>query len=517
MKTLVNHVEFPFARSLISCEVPVDASEFSGSMWCGDRLKVIGDGYGITQYGQALENGAMLLSLTLVALISNVFGRKVALLIGLAGTTLSVALFVVASASPTYSRYLYAAGQGLQGLLPLDYLSGMIVYDVSVQSGADGPAAYQLAQYSGILTQTVFAMLLGNSVVLLELSDYQWIWLLILACNVAVLLVTLLGFQETLQQPHGEEPKAAGPVRRLLNEVLSYRGVFGDWRARRYLTMVLLSDFWKPILGLVPVQLMAYHKWSQMHLTVFFFVIQPFGLLCLPLMQKVIDRFGNRRAWKYAMCYIWSVMPVLMLSIPVCEYVPLMCFATLCTAAGFHPFKNYMDSRFCEPDQIGRFQSVQWLIGYFLAMWLNPMYGMAFDAAAASYAERALPNFIALFWMAAQVLLIVFGMYVIDGGRDGFRVLLSLLDSAAAKSTEAWLLLPKDENGHLAREQWECVGISEALGKTFEEVGGPVKTAEQWKGVTTALATSLKAIRHLDGSLEQILSKARELRAKKED
>lgn len=249
-----------------------------------------------------------------------------------------------------------------------------------------------------------------------------------------------------------------------------------------------------------------------MQLTSFFFLLQPYSLVCMPLMQKAIDRFGFHSAWLYALYVIWTFLPLMMLSTACFAYVPFFCFLVLGATAGFNPFKGFVDSRFCEPEQIGRFQSVQWLMGYFLAIFVNPLYGMLFNAESTSYVERALPNLMAMFWMAAQVSVIIFGMYVIDGGRDGFRILLSMMDSATRKSKRVWEAVPKDEHGHLTERQWDEVGMGKSLGKTFEEIGGTVYSAEHWGGVCANLAPSMKAIKKMESGLDEILESVRRLK-----
>merc|ERR1712062_561903 len=100
-----------------------------------------------------------------------------------------------------------------------------------------------------------------------------------------------------------------------------------------------MGDFWKPTLGLIPVQLMAFHGWSQVSTTSCMLFLQPFGLMCMPLMQKLIDNVGYHKAWKYTLYYIWALLPAIMLTIPWNGYVAYALFALLTMASGFNPFK----------------------------------------------------------------------------------------------------------------------------------------------------------------------------------
>lgn len=46
-----------------------------------------------------------------------------------------------------------------------------------------------------------------------------------------------------------------------------------------------------------------------------------------------------------------------------------MCFfSDVLQCRGFMPLKEYVDSRFSTPDEMSRFKSVQWIIGYVLGM-----------------------------------------------------------------------------------------------------------------------------------------------------
>ena len=56
------------------------------------------------------------------------------------------------------------------------------------------------------------------------------------------------------------------------------------------------------------------------------------------------------------------------LSIAVSATLPLMMLVAFTLIGGFMPLKEYVDSRFSTPDEIARFKSVQWIIGYVLGI-----------------------------------------------------------------------------------------------------------------------------------------------------
>ena len=66
---------------------------------------------------------------------------------------------------------------------------------------------------------------------------------------------------------------------------------------------------------------------------------------------------------------------------------------------------------FSTPDEIARFKSVQWIIGYVLGMGIGPVYAALFDASATTYLSRTAPNFLACTCMIIQCLHVRFIMY----------------------------------------------------------------------------------------------------------
>lgn len=488
MKTLVNQVEQPFARSLVVCDTPIEAnSSFTGSAYCGDRLKVIGEGFSISSVGQAQENFAMLCSLTLVAIIAGALGRKVAVLIGLFGTTLSVTLFTIASTSPEMGLYLFAMGQGLQGLFPIDYIVGLILLDISSQPGADGVATFQLSAYSGTIGALLWGVGFGNVVQLLELSDYRMVWTVILVINVVVLLLAICVMPETKRQVEKNGDSAAS---KLMQEVLSYRQTIGDWKARRFLLMVFCESCWKHCpFGVVPIQLMAFHGWTQTQVVAMLFFMQPFGLVCMPIVGSCCKKYGYRRTWLVSLFLVYASLYLNVFTIGVSGLWPAFSMYFLAALSGFMPLKGYVDSKFSTPEQMTRFTSVQWIMGYFLGMGVGPFYASVFNAKAEGYFARSLPNLLSIVPMAIQTIVIAVGMYEIDNGRDGFKVTLNLMDEAAVLLPEIFRLASK-EQGPLAEEGWKGAGLEDAFGKSLAEAGGPFADFDAFNTFFSGLATS---------------------------
>ncbi|CAE8619803.1 unnamed protein product, partial [Polarella glacialis] len=176
-------------------------------------------GYSISQQGQAQESGAMLCSIVLVAILGSVYGRKLVLMIGLAGTTSSVALFVLAGSFPEWARFLFVLGQGLQGLLPIDHIAGLIIFDLSTRHGGDGFSTYQVAGMLAPIGALLWGPVLGNFVQYLELVDYNGVWQVIFIVNAAVLILAAMMMPESAprkKEKDDQDEKWQGPVAKVV-------------------------------------------------------------------------------------------------------------------------------------------------------------------------------------------------------------------------------------------------------------------------------------------------------------
>lgn len=575
MKALVNQVEGPFARSLIACDEPVLPGTFSGSQWCGDRLKVLQEGFFLSQHGQAQESFAMLCSLSFMAIIAGAFGRKVVVLIGLIGTMVSVVLFVFASSSPSLGRSLFAYGQGLQGLYPLDYIQGMIVLDMSMQLGGDAQSTFELAGYKETASNLLWSIGLGNVVQLVELTRYAPVWLSILMLNGLVFLLALLMFPETLVRPKKavapvdeqkvaakqdllQEGQPAKPVetnrdthkednaqpehktllaeepereesafRKVVTEVVSYGGLARDFRARRYLvTKFLEGSFSNPfIFGIMPVQLMAYHGWSQSMVTILLVTCQPLNLLCMPLYTKIQDRLGMHTTYLLAIGALTVGFWTMCLGACVPYHGDKLVVLGLLNAAfwsGFNAMRGYVDSRFCEQEQVSRFINVQWIMGYFQGMFLGPMYATLFNPWAQTYLEKARPNIVMSLICLFNIVLVFNLIYYMADRTEGFGVTLDNMDRGWAAINRIFALLRQKRpllgkvtpDGpqvyhELDEALWHELGFREAFwGLSAVECGGPFWNKDHMGMVVSQKNTGPKAFAEVLEKLELAVEKA---------
>jgi len=515
IKALVNQVEQPFARSLIACSTPVDPDVYTGSRWCGDRLEVIQSGMYLSAVGQGQENMAMLCSLTFVIILTGVSGPRVSLLLGLCGVTISVLLFVVASSSHDLGRGLFALGQGLQGLYPVDYLIGILMLHMGMLPESDGEANYQIMTYMFIFSNIFWNMVLGNGVAMLELTDYRGVWMTILATSVSVLLLAIFGFPE--MKPLGSEQfQGKSPFRKVVQELLSYKDLAYDWRARRFLVKMFFENMTVTFhyVATAP-SLMAYHGWTQPQLTVLMLLPQIIELVMIPYYKSVLIRRVG-----FFQTYVWSVRFVLLGSCWALTalvwtdkwFLVWMVMKTL--LAGFNPLKGFVDSRFSEPEQMQRFQSVQWVMGYFLGMWSGPMYAARFNAAGQTAWERSTPFLIFLVWVSFQWWSVFCLIYDMDGVH-GFAVTVRVLDDLEKKGKELWHLVGADsgtaEFACITEEKWNAYGLEPFLGKSAHELGMPIYSFSHWEMVIGMMNSTPSQGHILVSRLEAAITHAKQV------
>lgn len=453
-------------------------------------------------------------------------------LLGLFGTLISVVLFVVASQSPGWGRALFATGQGLQGFYPLDYIQGMIVMDMSMQHGGDGQSTFELAQYMGTVSNFVWMMCLGNAVQLLQLTRYGTVWTIILGLNTLVLLMAVCKFPETLlhltplvlreaddQQisnraekaddsseptivspnlsdskeaaPEPAKEKKEGAIARVWHEVSSYASLISDYRARRY----LVCKFWEGSYvnswnALVPVQLMAWHGWSQQKVVIVFFLVQPLYVLCMPLYGKFQDRVGIKNAYLAGIAItsggFCTCCGGMLLPSGIGDKVLLVGLVIHILSSGWHAMRGFIDSRFCDKEHVSRFINAQWILGYLQAMFLGPMYASIFNASGETILDKGRANLVMLCCVVINLSTVFcliwympcgegFGV-TLDQLRDGSRCIDRIFDLLEMKIPNLGKSDPNGPQDHwmLGKELWEQMGYREIFwGLPIEGLGGP--------------------------------------------
>lgn len=533
MKTLVNQVEQPFARSLVVCDTPLVPGNYTGSKYCGDRLQVLEEGFRISAQGQGKESLAMLCSMGFVVVAIGAFGRKFTVLLGLAGTLLSVLLFVIASTSPEMGKMLFSVGQGLQGLYPVEYIFGIVVLDISTQAGADGEATHQVKFVESIVGVFIWFSM-GFAAQLAELTDYQNLWIAILALNSGMLALAIANYPET--RPTAIAPQDdVGPIGKMILELKGFRGVFEDFRARRYLFKMALQNI-ALLFGssMIPVQLMAYHGWTQ-PFTVTFMILQVgLGILCIPLYDRLIRRFGYHNTYCATIIFLIFIHDIpRALVAPFSGKIAGFISYMIIPVFGFFPLREFVDSRFCEPEQFARFKTLQMIIGYVQGVFILPVYSWLFRAEATTYVGRSMPNFLAVAVTLVHAANVFFGIYSMKGeeGPEGFGITVQQLDEIRAKGAQTFALLgegwkkmeaadskaeesqteeqKKEALVATASKAWEDSGMRDIFGgKTLQELGGPFADENHFDGFLRGFNTSPKAARALILQLDKAIASA---------
>lgn len=486
IKALVNQVEGPFARSLVICDEPAQLDVYTGSRWCGSRLTVIQEGVEIQSKGQSQENLAMFMSLTFVIVLAGVWGAKAALVLGLLAVTTSVLLFVFACSSPKLGRSLYAVAQGLQGMYPIEYLSGVIMFHLSWQPGMDPHACFELGSYMGIVSNLVWNVGLGNLISVLELSDYTAVWDAILALNLVILAIAAFRFPAMLP-PDADKAADLGPYDRLLRELSSYKALAMDWRARRMTFKLFFENLQYPYFGVAaPAQLMAYHSWSQSHLVWFDCIKSLASMPCIPIYQKLLLRYGHHRVYVWSCRWFEFAVLARAMSLPWTSSVFIVAEAVGVLLRGFEPFRGFVDSRFHEPEQMQRFQSCQWVMGYLQGIWVAPAYSYLFDAYAGTYLGRCWPGLACSVALVIHYFLVFHTIYDMDGVH-GFGVTLRVLEQGGDKAVRLFQMIAR-EQGSIDKGRWELYSLETILGLPWE-VTGHVESVnlDHWLGLISHL------------------------------
>eukprot|EP00933_Yihiella_yeosuensis_P036088 TRINITY_DN2978_c0_g3_i1.p1 TRINITY_DN2978_c0_g3~~TRINITY_DN2978_c0_g3_i1.p1 ORF type:complete len:604 (-),score=89.90 TRINITY_DN2978_c0_g3_i1:70-1881(-) len=552
MKTLVNQSEQPFARSLVSCDVPVAAGNYTGSRLCGDRLKVIEEGFHISAKGQAQENFAMLCSLSFVGICIGAFGRRFTVLVGLGGTLLSVFLFVIASSSVEMGRLLFSLGQGLQGLYPVEYIFGIVIYDLTTQLGADAEAAWTVKFYEAVIGCIIWFGL-GYCVQFAQLTEYGALWSAILALNIGMFALAFVAYPETKPasaEDAEKDGKEENAVAKLYKEVSSYGNLVFDYRCRMFLSKNFCQNIATGFQSvLMPLMLMAYHGWSQPACVTLGLGSLALGVLLSGVIEGLVTKYGYHDT--YIFCIVYFTL-ALNLGTAICLPLPegigdkltVLLILSALPLSGFFPMAEFVDSRFCDPDQMPRFKSAQWVLGYFQGIFILPLYAWFFNAEGKTYSERCIPSLIGVVFSIINVLVVFYGIYDLNG-EEGFKFTLRQMDTLKGQTKRLFGILSRaaekqaekrksedeksadkkddDESDEakaskekpadapipvLNEEIWTEMKLKEITGKGFVESTGPaegISSFEALSGWTRGLNTDCKAANKLIETLEKII------------
>ncbi|CAK9081316.1 Uncharacterized protein SCF082_LOCUS38717 [Durusdinium trenchii] len=408
---VVNLLEQPYARSLIHCDVPVnttEGAEFSGSMYCGNRLHVINVGAHVSGKGQSLENVGRILITLFVSGFAD-YGRKRAALLGQFLITLSTALFAIAMFLPSgLAIPTYIVAQGLQGMSGIGILDQIVTGDVALILN-DSVAVYSR---KGIVSAMIMALLIPIIVYVqyAEITDFTWVWSGIVGLNSVAMALIYLFFPETLNKKQNDDKKE--------KENLSIIGVAKD-EVKTFKKIITTHPYVGYRLGeefLVKMAdasaigmpfLMAQFHFSQFDALVYNFVPGLVGGVLLGgLVAKWCGQYGTRRVWRNSFFYHRStsianafLMPVAIFGIPY----PLVAGLVHLPLAGFPALIQAVEIRLVGQETNAKFQAMSQLMSFFSGAITSWLYSQIFYGEARSYFRVVAPYALSAFFMLLNI------------------------------------------------------------------------------------------------------------------
>lgn len=224
--TLVNQLENPFARTLISCDVPlggaVNNTEAPLSTKCSDRLLVTGAGARLSARAQSLEHFCKIFMALLTANIANIFGRRPLVLVAIGSVWISVFLFFLAGFFEGWAPHLFIIAQGIQGLAAGEMLYNIVFTDLATKMGAAGGSELYVKkdQLFGMVMFSTY--LFSQFIAGLELLDYRLLWFCALCMLAIGAYMCALYFPETMTE-QDEEITQTALSQRIFDELKLYK------------------------------------------------------------------------------------------------------------------------------------------------------------------------------------------------------------------------------------------------------------------------------------------------------
>mmetsp|Transcript_71514 Transcript_71514/g.165365 ORF Transcript_71514/g.165365 Transcript_71514/m.165365 type:complete len:478 (+) Transcript_71514:88-1521(+) len=414
----VNLLEQPYARSLVTCDTPVNTTEgapFSGSRFCGDRLHVINVGAEISGVGQSLENvGRILICLFVSGWADR--GRRRAAILGQSLILLSTVLFFLAGFASSLALPLYAVAQGLQGMSGIGILDQIVTGDVALRNG-DSVGVYRRKGMFVMCMGIVFAPLVGY-VQFAEFSDFTWIWLAVNLLNLTALGLLAAVFPETLQAEPAEE---VGLMRTVVKELRTFRDLVKSNLFVRYRLADNVAAGMCDATSIIFPFLMAHFGFSQFQALVVCagpaLLLGPVFFQLVPYLHK---RMGYRQAsllcfWVNKLVTLWFLAglpglgnhPMLMKfwSVPG----PIAMALSLLPLNGWPTILAAIEIRLVGQANNAKYQAINQLTGFACGFASSFVYSRLFDAEATTTAGKVLPYYFSCAWLLVQLLLFCCG------------------------------------------------------------------------------------------------------------
>mmetsp|Transcript_73944 Transcript_73944/g.190828 ORF Transcript_73944/g.190828 Transcript_73944/m.190828 type:complete len:472 (+) Transcript_73944:106-1521(+) len=385
LQVLINQIEEPYARSLIHCEVPVNATlgaEPSGSGHCGDRLYVIGEGAKLSGSGQSLENVGRFVITLFVSGFADSHGRKAATLVGWCCILASVVCFFLASFLRTYAVPLFIAAQGLQGMSGIGLMLEIVTGDIAQQVG-DTVAVYSRRDMMGMFLGIIFfGMVLGIQYA--AITEFMFVWAAVVAFSVVILVLLIAVFPETqAEDEQRQEHTALKDV--ILNELRDYRRFMTE---NRFIKFTVAASFFDNMSGgisaIIMPWIMAYNGYTQLELMVRGMPMIVVGLPLMPLVPWLCKKCGHRATWN--LCYLYDkVLNLAFLPFLQLDWgLPMLLTLQYCKLPinGFGSVVSSVSVRIVGVKINAKFQAMNQINGFLCGSFSSLMYSRVFSATA---------------------------------------------------------------------------------------------------------------------------------------
>jgi len=318
---LYSNLADPMARSLVVCDEPLNASIFTGSSRCGDRLLVIERGQELVAGAKVVRLGVTVASATALGVVADVRGRKAFLMIYLIAMLASVLCNAcTVSLEPTEAWFGFMAAAAFAGFFSVDQNGYRLI--LADMAEADGDKSklgdlYQLQVFSQALSS---AAGLGASLVVtsLHFTSYSGVCL-----PIAGLLGACMLLVASMEEPRSESKRvaSAGPdaehasVLDTMRETV--RLLKGNEYLRRKLPIMMCGGVVESFGAVLAPFTMAVYGWEQASAGKLIVIGAPMMMICLGLSMPIARRIGERRAVSFCLWIGIVAIPPLLLLLPL--------------------------------------------------------------------------------------------------------------------------------------------------------------------------------------------------------
>eukprot|EP00928_Gymnodinium_smaydae_P045633 TRINITY_DN30391_c0_g1_i1.p1 TRINITY_DN30391_c0_g1~~TRINITY_DN30391_c0_g1_i1.p1 ORF type:complete len:513 (+),score=107.72 TRINITY_DN30391_c0_g1_i1:61-1599(+) len=460
---VVNLIEGPFARSLVSCDVPlapagelsdgVAAGPLSGSLLCGDRLEVLGQGSRLISFSGSQVSLLSALAIPLQVGISELSGRRSAFLLGTALLLASCGLYALGAVLPAWGPLLYIVGNNLQAFQTLAVLDEVVITDVIRTSSEESSLTFGRFQFLQSIV-LVTARALSAGVKYLELQTYAFVWRVIFLLVLAVLLYTALflpetrvatasnaGSDGTSAQKHSSEVavdscSAAALWTRLRRELADYHFIFSGSPERRWrLVYRILKSFAFNVYWVTAETMMAHFGYTQRQAVVYGLCMMAVPIAGFALGPRLLRRVGHERG-------LWMFVGLRTLNILGPQFLCTMHWSGFWVdgivrglfLAPEIPIRSALDLAAVPPELAAKWQATSGFTTKIVSSLGMLLYSSVFDARATSYLGKAAPVLLSMFFEALTVIVVVTKLMPMD--KKAFRAMDENALSAKAQVGE---------------------------------------------------------------------------------